>query len=99
MRLLLRKGSYDTPRGPRYLVACRLEASAEEVAAVGRYAPKFRFGTAGDVWDLLDHEVIYHARDLRDVVRHGKRMTKTARKLGRRLEVADRFEGEAAVQL
>ncbi len=34
MQLIMDKSRYDTPKGPRFVLACKLEASAEEVESL-----------------------------------------------------------------
>jgi hypothetical protein len=99
MRLVMDKSRYDTPKGPRFVLACRLEASAEEVESLRTFVPDFGFGSAGDVWDLLHHGVTYEARDVKDVVDRADAMKRRARKLSRRLQAAMQFEGREAVEV
>ena len=99
MKLVMDKSRYDTPKGPRFVLACKLEASEEEVESLRTFVPGFGFGPAGDVWDLLHHGVTYEARNVKDVVDRANAMKKRARKLSRRLEAAMRFEGQEAVDV
>ncbi len=99
MRLVMDKSRYDTPKGPRFVLACKLEASVEEVESLRTFVPGFGFGPAGDVWNLLHHGVTYEARNVKDVVDRADAMKKRARKLGRRLEAAMQFEGREAVDV
>lgn len=99
MRLVMDKSRYETPKGPRFVLACKLEAADEEVEALRTFVPGFGFGRAGDVWDLLHHGVTYEARNVKDVVDRAKAMKKGARKLSRRLHAAMQFEGRETVDL
>ena len=99
MRLVMDKSRYDTRKGARLVLACKLEASQEEAESLRTFVPSFGFGPAGDVWDLLHHGVTYEARNVKDVVDRANEMKKRARKLGRRLEAAMEFEGQEAVDI
>lgn len=99
MQLVMDKSRYDTPKGPRFVLACKLEASVQEVESLRTFVPGFSFGRAGDVWDLLHHGVTYEARNVKDVVDRAKAMKKGARKLGRRLQATVQFEGQETVEV
>ena len=68
MRLVMDKSRYDTPKGPRFVLACSLEAFPEKAESLRTFVPSSGFGPAGDVWDLLHHGVTYEARNVKDVV-------------------------------
>lgn len=99
MQLVLDKSRYDTPKGPRFVLACKLVASEEEVESLRHFVPGFSFGSAGDVWDLLHHGVTYEARNVKDVVDRGNDMKKRARKLSRQVRATMQFEGQEVVEV
>ncbi len=99
MQLIMDKSRYDTPKGPRFVLACKLEASAEEVESLRTFVPGFSFGRAGDVWDLLHHGVTYEARNVKDVMDRADAMHKATRKLSKRLRATMQFEGQETVEV
>ncbi len=99
MRLVLDKSRYETPKGARFALACRLEACEPEVQSLRTFVPNFSFGPAGDVWDLLHHGVTYVARDVQDVLDRADAMKKRARKLSRRVRATMEFDGQDVVDV
>lgn len=93
MRLVIDRSQIEAPNGVRFVLTCQLTVSQEETELIRRYAPGHGFGKGTDVWDLIDHPVVFEDKDVRDVQDHEDRIKRSCRKLRRQLERVERHAG------
>ena len=94
MKLIITKSQIDAPMGVRFALTCRLEVAPEEAALIRHYAPSYRFGKAGDVWDFIDHAITFEDPDVRAVQARADKLKKACQRLRRRLEQATQYTGQ-----
>ena len=94
MKLMVSRSELDTASGLRFVLTCKLEVSPEEAELIRRYAPSYRFGKAGDVWDIMAHPVTFTEHDVRDMRAREDKLKKACQKLRDRLEQARHYTGQ-----
>ena len=98
MKLVLSRSQKDTPAGMRFVLACRLEVSPEETALLKQYAPAYRFGKLGDIWDLVGPGVTLEDKDVMDLLDREEKLRKACQGLRAYLEGAQHYQGQAELE-
>ena len=98
MKLVIDRSQIEAPTGVRFVLACKLEVSPEEAELIRRYAPAHGFGKGTDVWDFIDHPVVFEDRDVRDVRDREERIKRACRRLRDHLERVQGHAGHEEVE-
>ncbi len=93
MKLVIDRSRIEAPNGVRFVLTCQLAVSQEETELIRRYAPRHGFGGGTDVWDLIDHPVVFEDKDIRDVHDHEERIKRSCRKLRKQLDRVGQHAG------
>ncbi len=93
MKLVIDRSQIEAPNGVRFVLTYQLTVSQEETELIRRYAPRHGFGKGADVWDLIDHPVVFEDKDIQDVQDHEERIKRSCRKLRRQLDRVARHGG------
>jgi hypothetical protein len=98
MKLVIDRSRIEAPAGVRFVLACQLQVSPEETELIKRYAPAHGFGRGTDVWDLIDHPVVFEDADPRDVADREERIKRGCRKLRQQLNRVQAHKGHEEVE-
>ncbi len=98
MKLVISRSQKDTPAGMRFVLSCRLEVSAAETELIKRYAPAYRFGKLGDIWDLIGQGVTLEDKDVTDLRDREDKIKKACQELRAYLEGAQHYQGQEEVE-
>lgn len=93
VKLVIDRSQIEAPNGVRFVLTTRLAVSPEETELIRRFAPRHDFGKGIDVWDLIDHPVVFEGKDIRDVQGREERIKRTCRKLRRQLDRVQAHKG------
>jgi hypothetical protein len=93
VKLVIDRSQIEAPNGVRFVLTCQLTVSQEESEKIKRYAPRFGFGRGIDVWDLIDHPVVFQDKDIRDVQDREDRIKRSCQRLRRQLERVEAHTG------
>jgi hypothetical protein len=93
VKLVIDRSRIEAPNGVRFVLTCQLKVSEQEAEQIKRYAPRFGFGRGTDVWDLIDHPVVFQDRDIRDVLDREERIKRSCQRLRRQLERVEAHTG------
>ena len=98
MKLVISRSQTETPAGMRFVLSCRLEVSPEETELIKRYAPAYRFGKLGDIWDLIGQGVTLEDKDITDLRDREDKVKKACQGLRAYLEDAQHYQGQEEVE-
>ena len=98
MKLVIRRSQKETPAGIRFVLACRLEVSPAETDLIKRYAPAYRFGKLGDIWDLIGPGVTLEAKAVTDLRDREDKVKKACQGLRAYLENAQHYQGQEELE-
>ena len=98
MKLVVSRSQKETPAGMRFVLSCRLEVSPEETELIKRYAPTYRFGKLGDIWDLTGQGVTLEDEDVMDLRNREAKVKKACQGLRALLRGAQQFQGQEELE-
>ena len=98
MKLVISRSQKETPAGMRFVLACRLEVSPAETDLIKRYAPAYRFGKLGDIWDLIGPGVTLEAKAVTDLRDREDKIKKACQGLRAYLENAQHYQGQKELE-
>jgi len=98
MKLVISRSQKETPAGIRFVLACRLEVSPAETDLIKRYAPTYRFGKLGDIWDLIGQGVTLEAKAVTDLRDREDKVKKACQGLRAYLENAQHYQGQEELE-
>ena len=98
MKLVIRRSHKETPAGLHFVLSCRLEVSPAETELIKRYAPAYRFGKLGDIWDLIGQGITLEDKDVTDLRAREDKVKKACQELRAYLESAQHYQGQEEVE-